>query len=92
MDRNALAVLLEALESRRDAEERRREECYTVLIERPTLISLSSNTTTTISPMTQTSETADPNGPPCLPTMETKVGPQLRKRCCPCPVAIPAAG
>ncbi|MGH0153043.1 UNVERIFIED_CONTAM: hypothetical protein FKN15_023918 [Acipenser sinensis] len=34
MDRNALAELLEALESRRDTEERRREERYTVLIER----------------------------------------------------------
>ncbi|MGH0159651.1 UNVERIFIED_CONTAM: hypothetical protein FKN15_037717 [Acipenser sinensis] len=32
MDRNALAELLEALESRRDAEERRREERYTTLI------------------------------------------------------------
>ncbi|MGH0164058.1 UNVERIFIED_CONTAM: hypothetical protein FKN15_048626 [Acipenser sinensis] len=36
MDRNALAELLQALESRRDAEERRREERYTALIERPT--------------------------------------------------------
>ncbi|MGH0157457.1 UNVERIFIED_CONTAM: hypothetical protein FKN15_039213 [Acipenser sinensis] len=35
MDRNALAELLQALESRRDAEERRREERYTALIERP---------------------------------------------------------
>ncbi|MGH0154279.1 UNVERIFIED_CONTAM: hypothetical protein FKN15_060298 [Acipenser sinensis] len=34
MDRNALAELLQALESRRDAEERRREERYTALIER----------------------------------------------------------
>ncbi|MGH0153111.1 UNVERIFIED_CONTAM: hypothetical protein FKN15_026389 [Acipenser sinensis] len=34
MDRNALTELLEALESRRDAEERRREERYTALIER----------------------------------------------------------
>ncbi|MGH0160616.1 UNVERIFIED_CONTAM: hypothetical protein FKN15_039498 [Acipenser sinensis] len=34
MDRNTLAELLEALESRRDAEERRREERYTALIER----------------------------------------------------------
>ncbi|MGH0176402.1 UNVERIFIED_CONTAM: hypothetical protein FKN15_072693 [Acipenser sinensis] len=33
MDRNALAELLQVLESRRDAEERRREECYTALIE-----------------------------------------------------------
>ncbi|MGH0156502.1 UNVERIFIED_CONTAM: hypothetical protein FKN15_060007 [Acipenser sinensis] len=109
MDRNVLEELLEALESRQDAEERRREERYNALIERvglalstvpaptaapaifcldrdtvdscpseqPTLTSLSSNTTTTISPGTQTSETADPNGPPCLPSMETKVGPQL---------------
>ncbi|MGH0145251.1 UNVERIFIED_CONTAM: hypothetical protein FKN15_004919 [Acipenser sinensis] len=37
MDRNALAELLQALESRRDAEERRREERYTALIERPGL-------------------------------------------------------
>ncbi|MGH0123269.1 UNVERIFIED_CONTAM: hypothetical protein FKN15_021009 [Acipenser sinensis] len=36
MDRNALAELLQALESRRDAEERRREERYTALIERNT--------------------------------------------------------
>ncbi|MGH0173151.1 UNVERIFIED_CONTAM: hypothetical protein FKN15_001769 [Acipenser sinensis] len=36
MDRNALAELLQALESRRDAEERRREERYTALIERST--------------------------------------------------------
>ncbi|MGH0159047.1 UNVERIFIED_CONTAM: hypothetical protein FKN15_038810 [Acipenser sinensis] len=36
MDRNALAELLQALESRRDAEERRREERYTALIERTT--------------------------------------------------------
>ncbi|MGH0178778.1 UNVERIFIED_CONTAM: hypothetical protein FKN15_078405 [Acipenser sinensis] len=36
MDRNALAELLQALESRRDAEERRREERYTALIERRT--------------------------------------------------------
>ncbi|MGH0124724.1 UNVERIFIED_CONTAM: hypothetical protein FKN15_013043 [Acipenser sinensis] len=34
MDRNTLAELLQALESRRDAEERRREERYTALIER----------------------------------------------------------
>ncbi|MGH0166610.1 UNVERIFIED_CONTAM: hypothetical protein FKN15_051350 [Acipenser sinensis] len=34
MDRNALAELLQALESRRVAEERRREERYTALIER----------------------------------------------------------
>ncbi|MGH0131696.1 UNVERIFIED_CONTAM: hypothetical protein FKN15_028360 [Acipenser sinensis] len=34
MDRNALAELLQALESTRDAEERRREERYTALIER----------------------------------------------------------
>ncbi|MGH0130545.1 UNVERIFIED_CONTAM: hypothetical protein FKN15_016323 [Acipenser sinensis] len=34
MDRNALAELLQALESRRDAEERRREERYTALFER----------------------------------------------------------
>ncbi|MGH0170666.1 UNVERIFIED_CONTAM: hypothetical protein FKN15_059653 [Acipenser sinensis] len=34
MDHNALAELLEALESRRDVEERRREERYTALIER----------------------------------------------------------
>ncbi|MGH0156666.1 UNVERIFIED_CONTAM: hypothetical protein FKN15_031853 [Acipenser sinensis] len=34
MDRNALVELLQALESRRDAEERRREERYTALIER----------------------------------------------------------
>ncbi|MGH0120441.1 UNVERIFIED_CONTAM: hypothetical protein FKN15_054777 [Acipenser sinensis] len=33
MDRNALAELLQALESRHDAEERRREERYTALIE-----------------------------------------------------------
>ncbi|MGH0132795.1 UNVERIFIED_CONTAM: hypothetical protein FKN15_049876 [Acipenser sinensis] len=37
MDRNALAELLQALESRRDAEERRREERYTALIERAQL-------------------------------------------------------
>ncbi|MGH0180224.1 UNVERIFIED_CONTAM: hypothetical protein FKN15_017017 [Acipenser sinensis] len=37
MDRNALAELLQALESRRDAEERRREERYTALIERGVL-------------------------------------------------------
>ncbi|MGH0135045.1 UNVERIFIED_CONTAM: hypothetical protein FKN15_056483 [Acipenser sinensis] len=34
MDRNALAELLQVLEGRRDAEERRREERYTALIER----------------------------------------------------------
>ncbi|MGH0121654.1 UNVERIFIED_CONTAM: hypothetical protein FKN15_064323 [Acipenser sinensis] len=34
MDHNTLAELLEALESRRDTEERRREERYTALIER----------------------------------------------------------
>ncbi|MGH0121694.1 UNVERIFIED_CONTAM: hypothetical protein FKN15_076290 [Acipenser sinensis] len=34
MNRNALAELLQALESRRDVEERRREERYTALIER----------------------------------------------------------
>ncbi|MBN3271208.1 YETS2 protein, partial [Polyodon spathula] len=34
MDRDALAELLQALETRRDAEERRREERYTALIER----------------------------------------------------------
>ncbi|MGH0139380.1 UNVERIFIED_CONTAM: hypothetical protein FKN15_069397 [Acipenser sinensis] len=39
MDRNALAELLQALESRRDAEERRREERYTALIERSSLVS-----------------------------------------------------
>ncbi|MGH0157293.1 UNVERIFIED_CONTAM: hypothetical protein FKN15_054958 [Acipenser sinensis] len=33
-DRNALAELLEALDSRQDTEERRREERYTALIER----------------------------------------------------------
>ncbi|MGH0121775.1 UNVERIFIED_CONTAM: hypothetical protein FKN15_075523 [Acipenser sinensis] len=38
MDRNALTELLEALESRRDAEERRREERYTALIERPCIL------------------------------------------------------
>ncbi|MGH0133823.1 UNVERIFIED_CONTAM: hypothetical protein FKN15_008539 [Acipenser sinensis] len=39
MDRNALAELLQALESRRDAEERRREERYTALIERIKVVS-----------------------------------------------------
>ncbi|MGH0125507.1 UNVERIFIED_CONTAM: hypothetical protein FKN15_043357 [Acipenser sinensis] len=39
MDRNALAELLQALESRRDAEERRREERYTALIERSVPVS-----------------------------------------------------
>ncbi|MGH0153241.1 UNVERIFIED_CONTAM: hypothetical protein FKN15_024795 [Acipenser sinensis] len=34
MDRHALAELLDALDSRQDTEERRREECYTALIER----------------------------------------------------------
>ncbi|MGH0138423.1 UNVERIFIED_CONTAM: hypothetical protein FKN15_041094 [Acipenser sinensis] len=34
MDRNAQAELLEALDSRRDAEERKREERYTALIEK----------------------------------------------------------
>ncbi|MGH0116526.1 UNVERIFIED_CONTAM: hypothetical protein FKN15_009659 [Acipenser sinensis] len=47
MDRNALAELLQALESRRDAEERRREERYTALIERvnasPSLTSSTAN-------------------------------------------------
>ncbi|MGH0147055.1 UNVERIFIED_CONTAM: hypothetical protein FKN15_049241 [Acipenser sinensis] len=38
MDRNALAELLQALESRRDAEERRREERYTALIERDCIL------------------------------------------------------
>ncbi|MGH0119277.1 UNVERIFIED_CONTAM: hypothetical protein FKN15_026957 [Acipenser sinensis] len=38
MDRNALAELLQALESRRDAEERRREERYTALIERLSIV------------------------------------------------------
>ncbi|MGH0117247.1 UNVERIFIED_CONTAM: hypothetical protein FKN15_032214 [Acipenser sinensis] len=33
MDRNTLAELLEALDSRRDAEERRKEERYSALIE-----------------------------------------------------------
>ncbi|MGH0133633.1 UNVERIFIED_CONTAM: hypothetical protein FKN15_076002 [Acipenser sinensis] len=42
MDRNALAELLQALESRRDAEERRREERYTALIERGRWKSVSS--------------------------------------------------
>ncbi|MGH0172362.1 UNVERIFIED_CONTAM: hypothetical protein FKN15_002661 [Acipenser sinensis] len=41
MDRNALAELLQALESRRDAEERRREERYTALIERHFLVVIS---------------------------------------------------
>ncbi|MGH0115337.1 UNVERIFIED_CONTAM: hypothetical protein FKN15_006765 [Acipenser sinensis] len=40
MDRNALVELLQALESRRDAEERRREERYTALIERTILFIL----------------------------------------------------
>ncbi|MGH0128552.1 UNVERIFIED_CONTAM: hypothetical protein FKN15_040252 [Acipenser sinensis] len=84
MNRNALAELLEALDSRQDAEERR-EEHYTVLIEQDTVGShpleqpspSSLSSATTISPGTQTSETADPNGPPCLLFMETKVSPQL---------------
>ncbi|MGH0128857.1 UNVERIFIED_CONTAM: hypothetical protein FKN15_036220 [Acipenser sinensis] len=80
MDRNALAKLLQALESRRDTEERRREERYMALIERPTSPSLSSNTTnTTFVPGTQTSESADPIGPPCLPPMETKFDRQTDK-------------
>ncbi|MGH0144231.1 UNVERIFIED_CONTAM: hypothetical protein FKN15_002646 [Acipenser sinensis] len=40
----------------------------------------------------ETSDTADPNGQPCLPSMEAKDGPQLGYICYPCPVAIPATG
>ncbi|MGH0131203.1 UNVERIFIED_CONTAM: hypothetical protein FKN15_002996 [Acipenser sinensis] len=47
MDRNALAELLQALESRRDAEERRREERYTALIERVGLAVAAATTPTT---------------------------------------------
>ncbi|MGH0130428.1 UNVERIFIED_CONTAM: hypothetical protein FKN15_042420 [Acipenser sinensis] len=47
MDRNALAELLQALESRRDAEERRREERYTALIERVGLAMAAATTPTT---------------------------------------------
>ncbi|MGH0130513.1 UNVERIFIED_CONTAM: hypothetical protein FKN15_047227 [Acipenser sinensis] len=50
MDRNALAELLQALESRRDAEERRREERYTALIERVGL-AVAAATTPTTTPM-----------------------------------------
>ncbi|XP_041095691.1 olfactory receptor 142-like [Polyodon spathula] len=39
--------------------------------------SLSSNTTIILVPGTKTSQTADSVGPPCLPLMETEVGPQL---------------
>ncbi|MGH0167355.1 UNVERIFIED_CONTAM: hypothetical protein FKN15_052395 [Acipenser sinensis] len=47
MDRNALVELLQALESRRDAEERRREERYTALIERVGLVVAAATTPTT---------------------------------------------
>ncbi|XP_058865597.1 uncharacterized protein LOC131707274 isoform X2 [Acipenser ruthenus] len=47
MDRDALAELLQALESRRDAEERRREERYTALIERVGLAVAAVTTPTT---------------------------------------------
>ncbi|MGH0149729.1 UNVERIFIED_CONTAM: hypothetical protein FKN15_015844 [Acipenser sinensis] len=54
MDRNALAELLQALESRRDAEERRREERYTALIERVGL-AVAAATTPTTTPLTMQS-------------------------------------
>ncbi|MGH0126934.1 UNVERIFIED_CONTAM: hypothetical protein FKN15_029991 [Acipenser sinensis] len=57
MDRNALAELLQALESRRDAEERRREERYTALIEREALAWHFQRLERTIPPLT-----ADPIG------------------------------
>ncbi|MGH0128366.1 UNVERIFIED_CONTAM: hypothetical protein FKN15_000819 [Acipenser sinensis] len=59
MDRNALAELLQALESRRDAEERRREERYTALIERPLILGyLSAHGTQCPAPQHQSPVTA----------------------------------
>ncbi|MGH0167841.1 UNVERIFIED_CONTAM: hypothetical protein FKN15_004279 [Acipenser sinensis] len=83
MDYAALSALLEQLDSRHEAEERRREESpdrathpYDPTEPQLTNPSLCTSTTTTGTGST-TSQTAGPDGQPCLPSMETKVDPQL---------------
>ncbi|MGH0144836.1 UNVERIFIED_CONTAM: hypothetical protein FKN15_012136 [Acipenser sinensis] len=68
MDRNALVELLQALESRRDAEERRREERYTALIERRTL---------TVFHSCEVCSSEDPKESHAMPKSEAQEGPRI---------------